>query len=234
MRISPVTSVSKGDTGEPRWLPVQLCENWTDSVATMERHGMDRICKRCGHVNGSSTGAPTEACPACSAIYAKVENPLTRQDLAAASRRADEARRANAERHRQVAAESWEREAEAIRQRAREELAAASQARPEPRVAAPEPARLLRPNVPVCATCGEVNKAKRSPRGSMALEAVLWLVGIVTLPIGIGVFVLVGALFYSLWRMFSRRKICRSCGSEVFVPAGSPKGQAILKGFQQV
>ena len=33
---------------------------------------MEKTCTKCGHVNPNATGAETDACPKCGAIYAKV------------------------------------------------------------------------------------------------------------------------------------------------------------------
>jgi hypothetical protein len=45
---------------------------------------MQKTCIKCGHVNQNASGADTDACPACGAIYAKAQRTLARPAPAAA------------------------------------------------------------------------------------------------------------------------------------------------------
>jgi hypothetical protein len=76
-------------------------------------------------------------------------------------------------------------------------------------------------NDSVCTRCGYVGQTKTVTPGSIFIELVLWC------------FLLVPGLVYSLWRMTSRRKVCASCGEGTTIPAGSPRGQAILQEREQ-
>lgn len=68
-----------------------------------------------------------------------------------------------------------------------------------------------------CSNCGYIGKSKRVPKGSMAVEIVLWLC-----------FILPG-LIYSVWRMSSYHASCPVCGSQNLVPLNSPNGRKILE-----
>jgi len=69
---------------------------------------------------------------------------------------------------------------------------------------------------PICTTCGAVGYIKSSTPGSTLIELVLWLAFIVP------------GLVYSLWRLNSRKKVCRKCGSTSLIPVGTPLGQKML------
>jgi len=74
----------------------------------------------------------------------------------------------------------------------------------------------------ICSTCGTVGKPKSVTKGSTLIELVLWLC------------LLVPGFIYSLWRLTTRTKACRSCGAENLVPMESPVGKKLLKDFGQV
>lgn len=67
----------------------------------------------------------------------------------------------------------------------------------------------------ICRDCGTDHDGNSSARGSFLIEVVLWLCFIVP------------GLLYSLWRMGSRRRVCRACGSLALLPAGSPAGRKL-------
>ena len=69
-----------------------------------------------------------------------------------------------------------------------------------------------------CSNCGYTGKSKRIPKGSMAVEIVLWLC------------FLVPGLIYSVWRMSSYHATCPVCGGSNLVPLNSPNGKKILEG----
>ena len=68
-----------------------------------------------------------------------------------------------------------------------------------------------------CSNCGYIGKSKRIPKGSMAVEIILWLCFIVP------------GLIYSIWRMSSYHAACPICGSQNLVPLNSPNGKKILE-----
>ncbi len=74
----------------------------------------------------------------------------------------------------------------------------------------------------ICANCGTIGKPKTVTKGSIATEIVLWLL-----------FIVPGVL-YSLWRLTTRAKACRSCGSENMLPLNSPRGKKLQNEFRDV
>ena len=145
-----------------------------------------KTCLKCGHENKEFTGAPDAACPACGAIYAKVERA----------------------------------------QRQAESAPAATPETPKPAPIAAPPAKL---RGSLCAACGST-RIKRQVKGSFGIELALWLIGFLTLIFGIGFIILIIALIYSLWRMFSARvKVCAGCGSTSIIQADSPMGRRLVE-----
>lgn len=67
----------------------------------------------------------------------------------------------------------------------------------------------------VCTRCLHRGPGTMRARGSFAVEVVLWLL-----------FCFPGAI-YSVWRLCSRRRVCRQCQSEELVPSGSARGLAL-------
>lgn len=65
----------------------------------------------------------------------------------------------------------------------------------------------------ICATCGSRGTAKSVTKGSLLIEIVLWLCFIIP------------GLIYSIWRLSSRHKGCRTCGATNLVPLDSPAGR---------
>jgi len=80
----------------------------------------------------------------------------------------------------------------------------------------------------VCLQCGTTGLPKRTPKGSMAIEAILWVVGLLTCGIALPI-----ALIYSIWRLVDREKVCFACGARELVPITSPQGQAAIKSLQK-
>lgn len=71
----------------------------------------------------------------------------------------------------------------------------------------------------ICAACGTRGTPATHTRGSFWLEVVLWLC------------FLVPGLIYSIWRLTSRQKVCRACGSTELVPVDSPRGRKLAAEF---
>lgn len=69
----------------------------------------------------------------------------------------------------------------------------------------------------VCASCGTQGTPKKVAQGSFLLEVFLWLC------------FLIPGLFYSIWRITSKLKVCRTCGQANLIPLTSPMAQAILQ-----
>ena len=51
---------------------------------------MEKTCIKCGHINPKATGAATDGCPKCGAIYAKLQQVFGAQPARAAVRRTPE------------------------------------------------------------------------------------------------------------------------------------------------
>lgn len=69
----------------------------------------------------------------------------------------------------------------------------------------------------ICANCLAVGKPKNFIKGNFLTELVLWLL------------LIVPGLLYSLWRLNTRAKVCRECGSDQIIPANSPRGKKLLE-----
>lgn len=67
-----------------------------------------------------------------------------------------------------------------------------------------------------CTTCGAVGAPKTHTRGSLFIEIVLWLC------------FLIPGLIYSIWRLTTKQKVCRSCGAATIVPLDSPVARKML------
>lgn len=67
----------------------------------------------------------------------------------------------------------------------------------------------------VCATCHYDGPPRRVKRGSDAVDRGLWLV----FPLGVP---------YTLWRILSKRRLCRHCGSDDLHPVGSAMGKRLM------
>lgn len=65
----------------------------------------------------------------------------------------------------------------------------------------------------ICTNCGVVGTPKNRVKGSFLVEVALWF------------FFIVPGIIYSIWRLSSKAKVCRSCGAENMVPTDSPTGR---------
>jgi hypothetical protein len=68
----------------------------------------------------------------------------------------------------------------------------------------------------ICTACGMAGAPRTVTRGSLLIEIVLWLC------------MLLPGLLYSIWRLTTKHKACRHCGSTVIVPQDSPRGRSLL------
>jgi hypothetical protein len=73
----------------------------------------------------------------------------------------------------------------------------------------------------VCADCGTVGKPSTETRGSIFIEIILWLA------------FLVPGLIYSIWRLTTRRNVCRVCRGARLLPPNTPGGKAVIAKFGQ-
>ena len=70
----------------------------------------------------------------------------------------------------------------------------------------------------VCVHCGYKGSPKMKMKGSILIEAILWLC-----------FVIPG-LIYSVWRGHTKNPCCPECGAFEMIPATSPVAKKILAG----
>jgi hypothetical protein len=71
----------------------------------------------------------------------------------------------------------------------------------------------------ICTNCGHTGNPTKHTRGSFLIELVLWLTFIVP------------GLIYSLWRLTTKERVCRKCGSSNLVPADTPRGRKLMEEF---
>lgn len=70
----------------------------------------------------------------------------------------------------------------------------------------------------ICLQCGSISeRAVRAMQGSFLLECFLWLLFIVP------------GVFYSVWRLTTKARICPTCSSREIVPLSSPIGQKLQR-----
>jgi hypothetical protein len=73
----------------------------------------------------------------------------------------------------------------------------------------------------ICQSCGTIGKPTKSTKGSIFIEIILWLAFIVP------------GLIYSIWRLTTRQRVCRSCGSASVIPINTPMGQKLAREMRQ-
>lgn len=76
----------------------------------------------------------------------------------------------------------------------------------------------------ICKTCGHRGRPIIIADGSLLVEIFVWVLSVFT------VFFLIVALWYSLWRFSSRKKVCEKCLSQEIIPENSPLGQKLVRG----
>jgi hypothetical protein len=67
----------------------------------------------------------------------------------------------------------------------------------------------------ICATCYAPDSEHVHTKGSIIIELGLWML------------ILVPGLIYSIWRLASRVKCCKACGSTELIPAHTPRGREL-------
>ena len=78
-----------------------------------------------------------------------------------------------------------------------------------------------RRNQLICPNCGTIGKPETVTKGNILIEIGLWLL------------FLIPGVIYSIWRLTTRTKACRSCGVENMVPLSSPMGIKLQNEFSQ-
>ena len=73
----------------------------------------------------------------------------------------------------------------------------------------------------VCTRCESIGTGKSKVNGNIAIEIVLWLCFIIP------------GLIYTIWRSYSRHRVCAQCGSADLVPIDSPLGERIINGSRK-
>jgi hypothetical protein len=67
----------------------------------------------------------------------------------------------------------------------------------------------------ICANCGTIGEPVTITKGSFIIELFLWIC------------LIVPGIVYSLWRLTTRGKACRSCRSTNIIPLDSPMGKKL-------
>lgn len=78
----------------------------------------------------------------------------------------------------------------------------------------------------ICTQCGYCGFEKTYTKGSLGVEIVLWILGLLTF----GIFLL-AALPYSIWRLCSKSKACPKCNAPAMIPIDTPAGKALMEKF---
>jgi len=71
----------------------------------------------------------------------------------------------------------------------------------------------------ICTVCGNIGNPKTMVKGSILTELFLWL------------FFILPGIFYSIWRLSTKSKVCSKCGSINLVPVESPVGIELVKKY---
>ncbi len=88
----------------------------------------------------------------------------------------------------------------------------------------------------ICTNCGNVGTGKKTVKGSIWIELLLFFIVIVvwlstprilvTVTVTIA---LIGALGYSVYRLASKKLCCEKCGNPSLIPIDTPVGQKLMK-----
>jgi hypothetical protein len=71
----------------------------------------------------------------------------------------------------------------------------------------------------ICSSCGSQGNTKKHTRGSLLIDIVLWLCGI--LP----------GILYSFWRLGTRKVVCGVCSADTLIHADTPRGKQLAREF---
>lgn len=68
----------------------------------------------------------------------------------------------------------------------------------------------------ICIRCNSIGASTTKTKGSFFIELLLWLCFIIP------------GIIYSIWRLTTKYKACRFCGSADLVPEDSPRGKFMV------
>lgn len=74
----------------------------------------------------------------------------------------------------------------------------------------------------VCKNCGFIGPVRKTTRGNLLIEIILWLL------------LIIPGICYSIWRLISKRRICPKCGSINLIPLDSPLGAELAKELERL
>lgn len=81
----------------------------------------------------------------------------------------------------------------------------------------------------ICKNCGYCGEEGTVVKGSLGVEILLWILGLLTFGI-----VLLIAIPYSIWRLCSKTKACPKCGAQNMIPLDTPAGQELANKFKVI
>lgn len=76
-------------------------------------------------------------------------------------------------------------------------------------------------NVKICTHCGNIGNTKSYTKGSFIIELGLWLL------------FLIPGIIYSLWRLSTRRQVCKLCNSDQIFELDTPIGKLTEEKFSK-
>lgn len=79
----------------------------------------------------------------------------------------------------------------------------------------------------ICKKCYSSDVAEKS-KGSSAVEILVWIVGLVATCFTMGISIIL-PIFYTMWKMLSKYKVCGKCNSTQLVPVNSRAGKHLLQ-----
>lgn len=82
----------------------------------------------------------------------------------------------------------------------------------------------------ICSNCGVTGYPARAAKGTLLGELSVWII-FIFLAIFLTPIVLIVPLFYSVWRLFDRQKVCRQCKAPNPIPVNTPRGRKLREEF---
>jgi hypothetical protein len=80
----------------------------------------------------------------------------------------------------------------------------------------------------ICKACGTQGGTERRSPSNLGVEIVVWLAALLLAAVTHWVLVL-GALWFTLWRFTGRHRACGECDSREVIPLSSPLGQQLAE-----
>lgn len=83
----------------------------------------------------------------------------------------------------------------------------------------------------LCFTCGAIAFSKNKHKGTIGIEAGLFLISVMTaaLNLFLGGLVFITFVIYCIWRLSSKHKVCPNCENTTVIPVNSPVAQNFLR-----